>query len=103
MNPASAMSFALKKPGRSALVCALTGTDFAVVAVIAASAAERSRLRFVSIEALHFGTCFGSRDLSSTVIKFYAKTANRSFGSPAALAAPGLDYAANPASRSIHQ
>src|SRR4249920_1291963 len=32
MKPASAMSFALKKPGRSVLVCACTGTDFAVPA-----------------------------------------------------------------------
>src|ERR1700730_5418077 len=49
MKPASAMSFALKKPGRSALVCACTGTDFAVEAAIATKAAERSRSRFVSI------------------------------------------------------
>src|SRR6266567_2088672 len=43
------MSFALKKPGRSAVVCAVTGTDFAVVAVIAANATERRRSRFVII------------------------------------------------------
>jgi hypothetical protein len=43
------MSFALKKTGRSALVCACTGTDFAVEAVIAAKAAERRRSRFVNI------------------------------------------------------
>src|ERR1700730_10181237 len=49
MKPASAMSFALRKPGRSALVCASTGTDFAVDAVIAAKAAERRRSRFVNI------------------------------------------------------
>jgi len=34
------MSFALKKPGRSALVCALTGKDFVIVAVRVAKAAE---------------------------------------------------------------
>jgi len=45
------MSFALKKPGRSALICARAGMDFAVVTVIAANAAERRRSRFVSIEA----------------------------------------------------
>ena len=49
MNPASAMSFAAKNPGRSALVCAAPGQDFAVVAVIAANATERSRSRFVNI------------------------------------------------------
>jgi NH3-dependent NAD+ synthetase len=37
--------------GRSAVVCASTGMDFAVVAVIAANAAERRRSHFVSIEA----------------------------------------------------
>src|ERR1700690_2645227 len=51
MKPASAMSFALRKPGRSALVCASTGTDFAVDAVIAAKAAERRRSRLVNISA----------------------------------------------------
>src|ERR1700730_6963993 len=49
MKPASAMSFALRKPGRSALVCASTGTDFVVDAPIAAKAAERRRSRFVNI------------------------------------------------------
>src|ERR1700722_5465613 len=49
MKPASAISFALKKPGRSAARCAFTGTDFAAVAVIAANAAERRRSRFVII------------------------------------------------------
>src|ERR1700733_5736755 len=52
MKPASAMSFALKKPGRSALACACTGTDFTVEAVIAANAAERRRSRLVNISAL---------------------------------------------------
>src|SRR6266478_2486081 len=52
MKPASAMSFALRKPGRSALVCACAGTDFVVVTVITANAAERRRSRFVSISTL---------------------------------------------------
>src|ERR1043166_7473476 len=47
MKPASAMSFALRKPGRS--VCANAGTDLAVVTDIAASAAERRRSRFVNM------------------------------------------------------
>src|SRR6202021_1256260 len=49
MNPASALSVALRKRGRAVLVCASTGTDFAVDAVIAAKAAERRRSRFVNI------------------------------------------------------
>ena len=49
MKPASAISFALKKPGRSALVCALAGKDFVVATVIAVSAPERRSSRFVNI------------------------------------------------------
>src|SRR6267142_4508219 len=48
MKPASAMSFALKKPGRSS---AIAGMEFAAVAVTAAKAAERRRSRFVSMWA----------------------------------------------------
>jgi hypothetical protein len=36
-------------PGHSALACALAGTAFVVVAVIAAKAAERRRSRFVNM------------------------------------------------------
>src|SRR3981081_4536355 len=50
MKPASAMSFALRKPGRSALVCACAGTFVGGVTVITANAAERRRSRFVSIQ-----------------------------------------------------
>ncbi len=50
-------------PGRSAVVCAVTGTDFAVVAVIAANATERRRSRFVII----FCILFISTQLSITV------------------------------------
>ena len=52
MKPASAISFALKKPGRSALVCALAGKDFVVATVIAVSAPERRSSRFVNIWTL---------------------------------------------------
>ena len=41
MKPASAMSLALRKPGRSALVSAAAGMDLAAMAVIAANAAEQ--------------------------------------------------------------
>ncbi len=49
MNPASAMSFALKNPGRAALVCANAKLDFETGIAIAASAAERTNARFVII------------------------------------------------------
>src|SRR5437762_13092603 len=48
MKPASARFFPLRKPGRSTFVCA-TETDFVIVAVIVAKAAERRRSRFVNI------------------------------------------------------
>jgi hypothetical protein len=43
------MSFALKKPGRLVLGCACTWPGFAIATVIALSAMERSRSRFVNI------------------------------------------------------
>jgi hypothetical protein len=43
------MSFAPKKPGRLVLVCAFTGASLDVVTVIAPSAAEQRKSRFVSI------------------------------------------------------
>src|SRR5882757_9639371 len=46
MNPSSAIALASNRLGHSAFVCALAGTDFAVVAVMAASAAERRKIAF---------------------------------------------------------
>src|ERR1700676_1656202 len=82
MQPASAMSFSLRKPGRSALVCASTGTDFAVDAVIAAKAAERRRSRFVNIFDIpsRFAACVqawaGTKKLRSLRAYVYAKSSN---------------------------
>src|ERR1700681_3608995 len=82
MNPASAMSFALRKPGRSVLACARTGTDFAVDAVIAAKAAERRRSRFVNIFDIpsRFAACVqawaGTKKLRSLRAYVYAKSSN---------------------------
>jgi hypothetical protein len=61
MKPASAISFAAKKPGRSPRGCAFTAMDFAVAAVVAANAAERSRRsRFVIIP--YTPSCWGMID-----------------------------------------
>src|SRR6516164_7353594 len=57
MKPASAMSFALKKPGRLAVVCACTRPDFVAATVIAARATERRRARFVNISNTPHADC----------------------------------------------
>src|SRR5260370_41921733 len=49
MKPSSAMAFASRMSGHSALACAFAGTGVVVAIVIAASAAERRRSRFVNM------------------------------------------------------
>src|SRR5260370_35110237 len=49
MKPSSAMALAWRRSGHSALACAFAGTGVVVAIVIAASAAERRRSRFVNM------------------------------------------------------
>src|SRR5207302_7093547 len=55
MKPSSAMALASRISGHSALACAFAGTGVVVAIVIAASAAERRRSRFVNMMPLLIG------------------------------------------------
>src|ERR1700722_11185109 len=77
MKPSSAMALASRMSGHSALACALAGTDFAVVAVIAANAADRRRSRFVNIRTflLTADACVHKVVLGAVFVLIYVKTA----------------------------
>src|ERR1700722_17485639 len=77
MKPSSAMALASRMSGHSALACALAGTDFAVVAVIAANAADRRRSRFVNIRTflLTADACVHKVVPGAVFVLIYGKTA----------------------------
>src|SRR3981189_911658 len=76
MKPSSAMAFASRMSGHSALACAFAGTGVVVAMVIAARAAERRRSRFVNMARLSFGMFFVLRGSNAgaeapTFVNFY--------------------------------